>query len=184
MFLNIVILSLCLNYRPLTYQSVKSIKKHYYDNLLTYDIYNNNTITNNKLLTAEHVFPQSFCKMYTYAKRDMHNIFLTTAESNLYRSNYPFIENINELNILQSFNYFIPCEFARGQIARTLAYMKFIYPKISIEKSISLETLFKWNKEFEPNELEIKRNNLIYKIQGNFNPFILEPNGIEEIFKN
>ena len=182
MFLNIVILSLCLNYRPLNYLSIKSIKKHYYDNLLTYDLYNNNTITNNKLLTAEHVYPQSFSKMYKYAKCDMHNIFLTSAESNLYRSNYRFIENTNELKYTQGFNYYIPCELARGQIARTVAYMKLIYPKITIENCISVELIIKWNKEFQPNNLEIKRNNLIYKLQGNFNPFILEPNTIEEIF--
>ena len=43
-------------------------------------------------LTAEHIFPQSFIKIYPKAKFDMHNIFLTNGKLNSYRSNYKFVD--------------------------------------------------------------------------------------------
>ena len=59
-----------------------------------FDIYDNDELDfnfNNKYkkyndLTAEHIFPQSYMKNYEKAKFDMHNIYLTSAINNNYRS--------------------------------------------------------------------------------------------------
>lgn len=186
MLINIIICCLNFNYKPLTYLSMKNIKNNYYNNLLTYDIYKNNDIINTTLLTAEHIVPKSSLKYYNNAKRDMHNIFLTDATTNIYRSNYPFSDHIEyqNLEISNFYKFYHPCNFAKGKIARSIAYMKIVYPRIYIEKVISIDLLLKWNRDFIPDILEIKRNNLIYRLQGNFNPFILEPDNIEKIFKN
>lgn len=183
MLLNFIIISLCFN-MPTKYSSVKTIKKLYYNNLLTYDIYKNDIITNNTLLTAEHIFPKSLTKYYIYAKYDMHNIFLTSAETNIYRSNYKFAnETINQkIHYSNIYKFYIPCDFARGQIARTLAYMKFIYPKLEIDLVIDRDILINWNKKYLVNELENKRNYLIKKEQGNSNPFIDDPEKLELLF--
>ena len=99
----------------------------------------------------------------------MHNIFLTTAETNIYRSNYRFIDSYKN----RENNYYVPCEFSRGQISRTLGYMKLIYPKISISDVIDEDLLLYWNNKYKPHSLEFKRNIVIKKNQGNYNPFIL-----------
>ena len=187
MLLSFLISCLCYNYRPINYQSIKMIKSYYYHNLLTYDIYENEIITNNKLLTAEHIFPQSFTKRYLEAKRDMHNIFLTNAENNIYRSNYPFADSKIDMNQIEKreknvYKFFVPPDFAKGQIARTIAYMKYIYPKLEINNVINNNLLLEWNDKFCPSFLENKRNELIYDIQGNYNIFILQPELINQIF--
>ena len=169
MLLNIILHNFLLDNTPKIYITVKTTKKILYNNLLWYDIYIDENITNNKLLTAEHVYPKSFLKLYRHAHKDMHNIFLTTAQTNIYRSNYRFIDSYKN----RENNYYIPCEFSRGQISRTLGYMKLIYPKISISDVIDEDLLLYWNNKYKPHSLEFKRNIVIKKNQGNYNPFIL-----------
>ena len=85
-----------INNKIIKYNSIKNIKKYFYDNSLNFDIYLNENLTSNKFLTAEHIFPQCFLKKYLHSNKDMHNIYLTRADSNLLRSNYPFIDKINK----------------------------------------------------------------------------------------
>ena len=184
MLINIIIGCLGFNIKPLTYLAIKNIKNHYYNNLLTYDIYKDEKIINTKLLTAEHVFPKSYTKQYNNAKRDMHNIFLTDAKTNIYRSNYPFSDVVEHQNLefTNIYKFYHPCNFAKGQLARSIAYMKIIYPNIDINKVIDKELMIEWNLLYKPNKLEIKRNILIYKLQGNINPFIEDPINIYKYF--
>ena len=187
MLLSFFISCLSINYKPINYQSIRNIKNLYYDNLLSFDIYESEIITNNNLLTAEHIFPQSFTKKCLDAKRDMHNIFLTNAENNIYRSNYPFADSQIDMSLIEKrekniYKFFVPPDFAKGQIARTVAYMKFIYPKLELNSVININLLLEWNDKFCPSFLENKRNELIYDIQGNYNIFILQPELINQIF--
>ena len=155
-------------------------------------------------LTAEHIFPQSFIKEYPKAKFDMHNIYLTESKINSHRSNYKYKDesefifinnNIKYIKLDKNepllYNYydnykhnklriFIPSIYSRGSIARTIIYMKYIYENLIIENVIDIDTLIKWNKLYPPNKMEIKQNELIYKIQGNYNIFILYPKLVEE----
>ena len=94
MLINLIICLNNLNYYPSKYISIRNTKNYYYQNNLSYDIYNDEKILKNKLLTAEHIVPKSYLKIYKEAKRDMHNIFLTNAETNIYRSNYPYSDKI------------------------------------------------------------------------------------------
>ena len=143
-------------------------------------------------LTAEHIFPQSYIKIYPKAKFDMHNIFLTRSELNNYRSNYKFIDETeclinfdNSINFENSINYdnyinyknnslkiFIPLHSSRGLIARSIAYMKYTYEDLILEKVIDKNTLLKWNYQYPPSEIEKKQNLLIKQVQGNENIFI------------
>ena len=167
------------------------------------DINKNQYIKYNDL-TAEHIVPQSFIKEYPKAKFDMHNIYLTEAKINCNRSNYKykdesefiFIKNNityikytnNEPEIFDSCkNYknnklriFIPYKYSRGSIARTIIYMKYTYENLIIDNVIDIDTLIKWNEIYPPNKMEIEQNELIYKIQGNYNIFILHPHLVEE----
>ena len=199
----------------LKFISFKKSKIHYLENNIYYDIYkdnlhnvnhfyNSNNKNNKKNifkeykyyndLTTEHIFPQSFLKIYPKAKFDMHNIFLTNGKVNSYRSNYKFVDKFeflikkkknyyfkyNQLIVYNNYtNYintscqtFIPIHSSRGLVARSIAYMKYTYEDLILENAIDKNILFKWNKEYPPSEIEKKQNILIKEIQGNENIFI------------
>ena len=206
---------------PKKYISFKSTKKYYYDNNIYYDIYKetpyiknenlydfeNKAIIYNKhnVLTAEHVFPQSYIKAYPQSKFDMHNIFLTISLLNNNRSNYKYsdeykhFKNINNEYFFYSnnklikydpnLNYknnklklFIPYAKSRGMIARSLAYMKFRHNDLILENVIDLDVLLYWNYMYPPNEIELIQNEKINLIQGNYNHFIINPELIDYYF--
>jgi len=176
--------------RPLKYYSIKTIKQYYYENNIYYDLYNDlnsfnlnssklnsynlyssklNSYTKYNDLTAEHIFPQSFTKHYSKANKDMHNIYLTNYYTNNLRSNKKFSHFINE-NI--SKKIYIPCNYSRGIIARSLAYMKYTYPLLNLSNVIDSNIILAWNELYPPTELEFKKNNIIFYYQGNKNIFI------------
>ena len=200
----------CNLYQPKKYISLKNIKNIYKKNLQINNIYINSLLDDITLLdvSLEHVFPQSYIRNIQYAKNDMHNIFLTHYFTNLHRSNYKFFDEINinnqtnftqinnnNLNIIQIsqlnnnfnykndlFRYFIPNAESRGIISRTIAYMKLIYPILNINNIINEETLIEWNYLYPPLQKEIQRNELIYNLQGNINPFTEKNLDIEILF--
>ena len=198
---------------PNKFTSFKKTKNLYLNNGLYFDIYQDDvsnldieTLLNksknlekNKLLTAEHIVPQSYIKSIDNAKFDMHNIYLTTSNINTHRSNYKYCDesklfHAKDNNLLDYdpiINYknnklkmFIPIATSRGIIARSIAYMKIIYCDFSIENIIDLDILVKWNYQYPPSQLEKEKNLLIYEIQGNYNEFILNPDLINIFFKN
>jgi hypothetical protein len=154
-----------------------------------YDKYNS--------LTAEHIWPQSFMKEYTNANIDMHNIYMTESKLNSQRSNYKYIdeltftENYNNSKLIKINQYnfknnenkvFIPNVNTRGAIARSIAYMKYTYPELKLEKVIDIDLVMSWCLLYPPTKLEIKRNEIIKAIQGNDNIFISEYNKFTLLF--
>jgi len=177
------------NYRcvmPLKYSSIKTIKQCYYENNIYLDLYNDlyNELNNTKLnsytkyndLTAEHIFPQSFTKHYLKANKDMHNIYLTNYYTNNLRSNKKFSQFVN---VNMSTKVFIPCNYSRGLIARSLVYMKYTYPSLNLSSVIDYNIIILWNTLYPPNEYEFKKNNIIYTYQGNKNIFIEDSKKLE-----
>jgi hypothetical protein len=193
LFVNLLLIRNYNNFvgiKPLKYYSIKTIKQYYYENNIYYDLYNDlnssklnsfnlnsynlyssklNSYTKYNDLTAEHIFPQSFTKHYSKANKDMHNIYLTNYYTNNLRSNYKFADNVNT-NI--SKNIYIPCNYSRGIIARSLAYMKYTYPLLNLSNVIDSNIILAWNELYPPTELEFKKNNIIFYYQGNKNIFI------------
>jgi hypothetical protein len=189
---------------PSKYYSIKTIKQYYYDNNIYYDLYNdfckcsaneecsltsfsdltsfsNLKYTKYNNLTAEHVFPQSFTKHYSKANKDMHNIYLTNYYTNNLRSNYKFSHAIDE-NINKKI--YVPCNYSRGIIARSLAYMKYTYPLLNLSNVLDNDVVILWNELYPPTELEVKKNNIIYKYQGNKNIFIEDYKMLSKFINN
>jgi len=169
---------------PTKYYSIKTIKQYYYNNNIYYDLYNdfcscsqecdltnfsNLKYTKYNNLSAEHIFPQSFTKRYNKANKDMHNIVLTNYYTNNLRSNKKFAHVVDGTS---THKYYIPCNYSRGIIARSLAYMKYSYPLLNLSNVIEHDVLILWNELYPPTELEHKKNNIIFKYQGNKNIFI------------
>jgi len=77
---------------------------------------------------------------------------------------------------------FIPHEESRGAIARSLAYMKYTYPNLELDKVINSSTLIEWNCAYPPTIIERIQNEVIKNIQGNYNIFILNYDLVNEYF--
>lgn len=80
------------------------------------------------------------------------------------------------------FKLFIPHTEARGAIARSLAYMKYTYPNLELDKVINSSTLIEWNCAYPPTNIERIQNEVIKNIQGNYNIFILNYDLVNEYF--
>lgn len=155
----------------------------------------------------EHSFPKSWFDdakpMYT----DLFHLYPTDVYVNNRRSNYPFGETNGETYKSSggfskvgsctvsgySGTVFEPADEYKGDFARTYFYMATAYEdKISSWSSPmlagnkypayadwALTMLLRWAEEDPVSEKEIARNNAVYKIQKNRNPFIDFP-GLEQ----
>lgn len=155
----------------------------------------------------EHSFPKSWFNdqhpMYT----DLFHLYPTDGYVNSMRSNYPFGETNNPTKqSANSFSKLGPCSVPgytgtvfepndeyKGDFARTYFYMATAYEgrfasfkspmldnsKYPCYKKWALDMLLRWAKEDPVSEKEIKRNNAVYKIQKNRNPYIDFP-GLEQ----
>lgn len=157
----------------------------------------------------EHVWPKDGGKAFsetTDAGSDAHHLRPTEANLNSTRGSRQFGEvsqtaaNIVKQNGSTSYdnlcyasgNYFYPGEGYRGATARILMYvetrwgnqfnLKFVLGQGNSKTIGDIETLMKWHYLEPPTEEEIRRNEAVYKIQGNRNPFIDHPEYATQIY--
>lgn len=133
----------------------------------------------------EHVWPDS--KGGGTAENDLHHIRPTVSTVNSQRGNYTIgVVTSGRKEIVYSGintgNYygggrFEPADEIKGDVARIIFYCATRYANLDITSSgvAILETLLEWNMMDAPDEYEINRNEAIYRIQGNRNPFIDNP---------
>ena len=153
-----------------------------------------NKIPNSNHLNCEHTWPQSrFSPKFPslVQKNDLHHLYPTDSRANSSRSNHIFaIVNGRAVNntcqssrrgmaIGSSLTAFEPPENHRGNVARALFYFSVRY-KIQIDP-LEESYLREWHRDDPVDSTEIKRNNEIFKIQKNRNPFIDEPLLVDDI---
>lgn len=134
---------------------------------------------------TEHTFPQSLFSSLEPMRSDLHHLFPTDITANSKRANYPFgfvtspiwQEGGSKLGS----NIFEPRDAYKGVIARALIYFILRYQNYSGFFTSQEATLRQWHKDFLPNAIEKKRNNDIFLIQKNRNPFIDYPQFVERI---
>ncbi|OZG70688.1 endonuclease I [Hahella sp. CCB-MM4] len=121
----------------------------------------------------------------TYRKltSDLHNIYPEDARFELERRAGKFEEldasvPISECNIRRVFGVIDPPDDVKGDIARSLLYMHVTY---DLPLYGDLNQLKRWNRIDPPSPAEIERNNQIREIQGNDNPFIVNPEAADDI---
>ena len=148
----------------------------------------------------EHSWPQSWFNEQDTPRTDLNHIFPTDGFVNFKRSNYPFGEvknadwtssNGSKLGSSKTSGYsgtvFEPIDAYKGDFARALLYMSVRYygedsqwdssamtDKSEI-KPWAIVMLLRWNESDPVSQKEINRNNAVYEIQGNRNPFIDHP---------
>lgn len=157
----------------------------------------------------EHVWPKDGGKAFsetTGPGSDAHHLRPTEANLNSTRGNRQFGEvaqtasNIVKQNGSTSYdnlcytsgNVFYPGEGYRGATARILMYvqtrwgnensLKFVLGEGSCKTIGDIETLLKWHYLEPPTDEEIRRNEVVYGIQGNRNPFIDHPEYATKIY--
>jgi endonuclease I len=146
--------------------------------------------------SREHTFCHSWMPTYPSTDgpeySDQHHLFPTNQNSsNGVRNNYPLGEVATVTSVylgdkfgkdIKGKTVFEPRNEHKGDAARALFYMVVCYDgsrgKWTIPNSVSnqdLDVLRKWNKEDPPSAWEKARNEYIYSIQHNRNPFVDHP---------
>lgn len=135
----------------------------------------------------EHVFTQS---AFPASDTDNHNIFACEGQINNYRGNLKFDEGGNIVTVfghvteckLNSGTSFEPCDAAKGEVARAVMYCCIYYGYSITDIFVSASVAVKWHAEHPVTDREIYRNNIVYGLQGNRNPFIDHPSYANSIF--
>lgn len=155
----------------------------------------------------EHTVPSSWFNDATPMYTDMFHLYPTDGKVNGIRDNYPFGEvssptqttgNVSKLGNSSFAGYsnvvFEPINEFKGDLARTYFYMATRYADVCqswgsgatvvFGNNLGLTTyatnlFLKWSRQDPVSQKEINRNDSIFKIQGNRNPFIDFP-GVEE----
>ncbi len=159
-------------------------------------------------MNIEHSFPKSWWgRTENQAYKDLYNLMPCESKINSSKSNYPMgtvtgsdsgngwtkIGNGSDGN-----KYWEPADQWKGDFARGYMYMATTYQNFTWTGSQALQileqgtyptlqkwayTLFmKWARADKPDALEIKRNNDVYGIQGNRNPYVDFPNLMEYVW--
>lgn len=164
--------------------------------------------TSTSVWNREHVWPQSLSgELFgtSGAGADLHHVRPSYIKDNSARSNYPYgnVTTVTKLVYANgdtssyvvakmqktSDNYiFEPDDSYKGDIARILAYMITHYESLySLLGNVIIggtDTLVEWNALDPVDDVELNRNNIAYKAQGNRNPYIDAPELIDIIWGN
>ena len=142
-----------------------------------------------KVMNIEHTWPQS-AGANGDAKSDLHHLFVTSSSTNAIRSSLPFCnvkvtkwENAHSKRGYNEFNehcFEVP-NHHKGNVARAIFYFAIRYSQ-SIDEHQEY-FLRQWHKE-DPVDLEEReRNQAIQAFQKNLNPFIENPELVDQINK-
>jgi deoxyribonuclease I len=153
-----------------------------------------NQIPDHRVINAEHTWPQSmFTKSFSGEdqKSDLHHLFPTDSELNSKRSSWNFGEVNREVETLKCPQsklgndrnsgemVFEPPQAHKGNVARALFYFAIRY-KTSLNSNEEA-TLRKWHEEDPVDAEENLRNEEIFKLQYNRNPFVDYPELVNRV---
>jgi endonuclease I len=143
---------------------------------------------NDNNFNCEHTWPQSkFCSGESDVMvADLHHLFPTDVTSNSRRANYPFgmVEGSvqwQEGGSKLGGGVFEPRNEHKGAAARAVLYMALRYGNCEGFLGNQESVLREWSSQYAPSALETTRNEGIYKLQNNRNPFVDEPLFLERM---
>ncbi|MCM3110988.1 endonuclease I family protein [Lederbergia lenta] len=144
---------------------------------------------------AEHAVPQSWFGGREPMKGDLHHLFACEPTCNAARSNFAYHDFVNYTPESSSEKIQNQCgvafaelfepEFGKGTIARAVFYFILRYPyeiRKPFKRKVNFKLLRNWNRQFPPSMYEKHRNQAIFHIQGNRNPFIDFPNLADKLY--
>lgn len=147
-----------------------------------------NIIPNSNVLNCEHTWPQSkFSTRFNkdMQKSDLHHLYPTDSKANSIRGNYHFAEVQDNLvhNLCNSSrssgDRFEPPTEHKGNVARALFYFAVRYQmNIPADEEAYLR---EWHYQDPVDADERQRNETIFQVQKNRNPFIDYPGLVDKI---
>ena len=161
----------------------------------------NNQMPSHTIVNIEHTWPQSkFVKGESSStqKSDLHHLFPTVSKANSRRGSHPFGEVESPRSATDGCNdsvygraiapegmrtrsstYFEPADDHKGNVARAMFYFAIRYNgKIDPVQEYYFR---KWHADDPVDDKERARNEMIFKIQKNRNPFIDHPYLVDTI---
>ena len=135
---------------------------------------------------TEHTFPQGTFSQNEPMRSDLHHLFPTYEPANSTRSNDPFGYVSNPTWQLggskSNGSTFEPRDVHKGDAARAMLYFLIRYQNYqSYVSATQQNVLIEWAKLYPPDSIERKRNEDIFAVQKNRNPFIDHPEFLERI---
>ena len=141
----------------------------------------------NDQFNTEHTFPQGFFNSLEPMKSDLHHLYPTDDGANNVRASYPFgiVNNaswsMGGSKFDNNANIFEPRDIQKGASARSMLYFVIRYQNYSSFLNSQEGILKTWNKNYLPSTIEQKRNDDIYILQNNRNPFVDYPQFADRI---
>lgn len=164
-------------------------------------------------MAIEHSFPKSWWGGYeNMAFKDLFNLYPADSYTNGIKNNLPIGEvtgtpmldngkskiGKNGFGVTYTDNCFEPADEFKGDFARSYMYMASIYENLVLLwnspmllnkkypawQPWAIDLLLKWHRNDPVSEKELARNDSIYTIQSNRNPFIDHPELAEYIWGN
>lgn len=161
----------------------------------------------------EHSFPKSWWGAYeNNAYRDLHHLYPADGSANSSKNNLPLGEvtgtpsfdngvsriGVNGFGADYADRCFEPTDEYKGDFARAYFYVVTAYENLyaywqspmldnntyPVWKTWALDLLLKWHRQDPPSEREMARNDSVYTIQGNRNPYIDYPDLVEYVWGN
>ncbi|MBI4802515.1 MAG: endonuclease [Elusimicrobia bacterium] len=147
-----------------------------------------------KIVNAEHIWPQSYFNSALPMVADIHQLASTFETPNGRRANLRFARVSNAVYSTSCGSKlgsegFEPCDPEKGNVARAMLYFVVRYYDKSIRQGMDYNSfwtsrvpmLLEWNRQDPPDANEQRRNGLVETFQGNRNPFIDDPSLADQI---
>jgi hypothetical protein len=143
---------------------------------------------NSNNFNCEHTFPQGFFNQGLPMRSDVHHLFPTDVTSNSQRGNLPFgivsgSPSWSNGGSKKGGGVFEPRDDHKGDVARALFYFVVRYQDYSNHVQGQESILRDWYLNDLPSAKEIQRNDDIYALQNNRNPFVDYPQLLYRINK-
>lgn len=147
--------------------------------------FNDRPGANSNNFNCEHTFPQGFFNSSQPMRSDIHHLYPTDAAVNSRRNNHPFGMVANPSWTGGGSKYgnsvFEPRDAHKGAAARAMLYFVIRYQDYQNFFAPQEAILKTWNDQFHPSAFEKGRNDDIYAIQNNRNPFVDYPQMVRRI---
>lgn len=141
---------------------------------------------NSNSFNCEHTFPQGFFSQNLPMRSDIHHLFPTDVTANSRRSSFPFgivsgSGTWSQGGSKLGGGVFEPRNVQKGRTSRAMMYFVIRYQDYSGHFGPQEITLRNWHNTYPPNAAERQRNNDIFNVQNNRNPFVDYPQLEERI---
>jgi len=147
--------------------------------------FNTRSGANSNSFNTEHTWPQSLFNSNEPERADIHHLYPTDVNANSRRANYPFgvVSNATwtEGGSKLGGSIFEPRDDHKGDAARSMFYFAVRYTNYSSFLTNQEAVLRTWAEENPPSQKSTNRNDAIFNVQKNRNPFVDHPEFLERI---